>query len=384
MIVFAGLQIFSTINGVRVSDQFFSEQSKQSKVKAGIVFEYFKQWSKIMASNVDAWGAYHGTDKIMYLDVYSGPGVYEDGEYSTPLLIIEYALERPELQDKLLCFFNDADKSSISKLEEIVMRLPGIEKLKNKPEFFHGEVDGDMAAVLKEWSKPPTLLFADPFGYKGLTLELIDSVLQDFGGEIIFFFNYNRTQAAIKNPSVAGHMDALFGKKRADKLREIENGSGNKEGAILDALFDALTEKYGKYFCLFRFPSLKKDTTSHYLIYVTKHKLGYEIMHSTMAKASDSTDLYGVHSFQYRPGGFSNSSVFNPLVDLGLNLHKKFKGQKLTLDEFWVDESIGTPFIRKNFVEAIHMLADKGMVSWLGQTPIKRNHCGAKTIIYFE
>lgn len=365
-------------------EQFFDAQSEQSRVKAQIVLEYFKQWSKIMASNVAKWGAHFGTDKIMYLDVYSGPGCYEDGGFSTPLLILNYAIGEPQLHDKLLCLFNDADKDSIQQLEKAVMALDGIDKLKHKPDFFHGEVDDEMSSFFKTLSMPPTLLFADPFGYKGLTLDLINSILKDFGGESIFFFNYNRTQAAIKNPLVAGHMDALFGKERADKLRFIENGSGDKEAEILSSLLEALTDKYGKYFCLFRFPSLKKEITSHYLIYVTKGELGYKIMQSVMAAASDFTDQYGVSNFQCCPGKSYNLSLFNRIEVLANGLHEKFNGKQLKLEEFWVEESIGTCFVRKNFVEAVHLLADRNMVSWIGQKPARRTHCGEKTTIFFQ
>ena len=230
-----------------MADQFFESQTEQSKVKAKIVSEYFKLWSKVMVSNVQKYGDTFATDKIIYLDLYSGPGSYEDGAFSTPMLILNHALSDQDLQKYLLCILNDADLESVKKLESSVLALPGIEQLKLTPKFFQGQVDTSIVNWLKNTKMPPTLLFADPFGYKGVTLELINSVLKDFGGESIFFFNYNRTQAAIKNSKVEGHMDALFGKERADKLRELENGSGErKEEEIIKALVEALTREHKK------------------------------------------------------------------------------------------------------------------------------------------
>lgn len=367
-----------------MSDDFFEEQKEQSKIKTEIVVDYFKQWSKVLVSTIRQHGQRYGTSNLVYMDLFSGPGKYEDGTPSTPLRVLAHAIEDPHLQKMLICLFNDIDNESVKKLENSIKALPGIENLSNFPRLYQGILEPEFLKLLSSRSMPPTLLFADPFGYKGLTLELINAVLKDFGGEAIFFFNYNRTQAAIKNPLVSEHMNALFGQERADALREIENGSGDKEQLILDALLEALTANYGNYYCTFRFQNTKKDSTSHYLIFVTKHKKGYEIMKSIMAKSSDFTSPFGVASFEHTPDNVRTLSLFNPIDSLAETLHKKFKGQRLCLDDFWIDESVGTPFLRKNFVDAVHKLHDMNMVSWEGQSPAKRTHCSAKTIIFFK
>lgn len=48
-----------------MADQFFESQTEQSKVKAKIVSEYFKLWSKVMVSNVQKYGDTFATDKII-------------------------------------------------------------------------------------------------------------------------------------------------------------------------------------------------------------------------------------------------------------------------------------------------------------------------------
>ena len=61
-------------------------------------------------------------------------------------------------------------------------------------------------------------MFVDPWGYKGLSLRLINSVLKDWACECIFFFNYNRINMGLGNDAVKEHMDALFGEERAAEL----------------------------------------------------------------------------------------------------------------------------------------------------------------------
>ena len=48
-------------------------------------------------------------------------------------------------------------------------------------------------------------------------------MLKDWGCDCVFFFNYNRISMGLGNEVVEEHMDALFGKERAEKLRERFN-----------------------------------------------------------------------------------------------------------------------------------------------------------------
>jgi|GEM_PF-6140977 len=77
---------------------FFGEQTEPSTVKATIVQKYFDAWSKIILPMAQR---YHG-GKIAYVDFYAGPGRYRDGAASTPLLVIEKALETPSVAAALV------------------------------------------------------------------------------------------------------------------------------------------------------------------------------------------------------------------------------------------------------------------------------------------
>jgi hypothetical protein len=43
--------------------------------------------------------------KIAYLDLFAGPGRYQDGKKSTPLLILQQAIADPEMRQMLLTLF---------------------------------------------------------------------------------------------------------------------------------------------------------------------------------------------------------------------------------------------------------------------------------------
>jgi len=89
--------------------EFFNESSEQSKVKAAIVSKYFDAWAGVM---IGAQNRYKKENKIAYIDLFAGPGRYKDGTQSTPLLILEKAIQKPEIRDRLVTLFNDKDENN--------------------------------------------------------------------------------------------------------------------------------------------------------------------------------------------------------------------------------------------------------------------------------
>lgn len=190
--------------------QFFDEQEEQSRVKADIVVNYFQAWATIMARRAR---------KIAYVDLYAGPGRYETGEKSTPLLILDRAISSPDLASRLVTFFNDANPDHVKTLQSEIDALPGIDQLRFKPHVSVATVDDSSVEAIERTSTIPTLTFIDPWGYKGLSMRLIRSVIKDFGCECIFFFNYNRINMGVENDLVTPHMEALFGPERLSEMR---------------------------------------------------------------------------------------------------------------------------------------------------------------------
>jgi len=215
-----------------VTSDFFDEPLAQSLVKARIVAKYFSGWSRVMMCT-----RRHQTNKtIGFYDLFAGTGSYEDGSKSTPLLILENALASPELSQHLVTIFNDKEQSTCTRLRRAIETLPGVERLKHKPQISRFEVDSDIAEIFKSKSLIPSILYLDPWGYKGVSLELIGSVVKDWGCECIFFFNYRRVNAAFDNPLFDEHVDALFGTERARSIRAVlkRKSPYDREVFILD------------------------------------------------------------------------------------------------------------------------------------------------------
>jgi three-Cys-motif partner protein len=197
------------------NELFFKESKDQSRVKAEIVAKYFWAWAKVVIPATRS----QGIGKIAYIDLFAGPGRYEDGARSTPLLVLERAAEDPDIREMLVSLFNDSDSDRAGALVTALDSTPEIASLRHKPQVLNDEVGQQIVAQFEEMRLVPTFFFVDPWGYKGLSLRLINSVLKDWGCDCVFFFNYNRINMGLSNDLVQEHMDALFGARRADDLR---------------------------------------------------------------------------------------------------------------------------------------------------------------------
>ena len=213
---------------------FFDESTEQSQIKAKIVSDYFFAWAKII-TNVQR------SDRIAYIDLFAGPGRYKDGTTSTPLLILERGIRDPVIAQRLVTLFNDRDSNSSRSWEAAIKNLPSIKKLKYAPRVMNQEVGTEIVKRFEEGRLVPTLFFVDPWGYKGLSLQLVNAVVKDWACECVFFFNYNRINAGLGNDAVREHMDALFG-KHADELRQQLDGlnPAARELTIVERLSTAL------------------------------------------------------------------------------------------------------------------------------------------------
>lgn len=341
--------------------KFFDERTDQSVVKARIVEKYFYAWANVVMPTAQRSGG-----RIAYIDLYAGPGRYKDGAASTPLLVLQHAINDPKLASMLVALLNDSDSNKTSTLKAEIDSLPGIGNLKHKPVVSCGEIDDDAEKYFNDAKLVPSFSFIDPFGYKGLSLKIIRGVIKDWGCDCVFFFNYNRINAGIGNQAVTGHMDALFGKERADALRmRLPRLSPElREALILEELAAEIKALGGTYVLPFTFRNSSGTRTSHKLVFVSKSFKGYAIMKDIMAKES-STEDQGVPSLTYSPADWSMPLLFSlqrPLDQLRASLLTDFAGQEVSVANIYERHSVDTPYVIKNYKETLKQLEAEGKV----------------------
>jgi hypothetical protein len=248
------------------------------------------------------------------------------------------------------------------------------------------EIDPQTIREFKGMNLIPSLVFLDPWGYKGLCLELVNALIKDWGCDCIFFLNYLRVNMAIENELFRPHVDAIFGKSRADDLRKIlpRLPPLEREQKLLEGLMCALTETHGKYVLKFRFISPEKDRTSHYLFFVTKGFRGYVIMKEIMAKSSSST-VQDVPTFEYEPSGKAKqlSLAFlqtQPIDDLATSLPRDLAGQTLTMQEIYEKHSVGTQYVKRNYRTVLMQLEKEGKITTEPSSEARRKNTFSETV----
>jgi three-Cys-motif partner protein len=335
---------------------FFEKPTEHSLVKAEIVAAYFERWANIMALK---------QSRISYLDLYAGPGQYEDGHDSTPMLVLKAAIRSPRLRNSLEARFNDANANHAAQLEANIAALDGVDLLRYRPVVSAEEIGERVATLLRDTRMPPTLTFLDPWGYAGLSRDLIRGALKDFGCEVIFFFNYSGFVRAIGNPGVQSHMRSFFSDARLATIQSASIGMtpDERESYLMREVGETVSELGGRHLIPFRF--LRSGGRNlHYIVFATKHPKGYEKMKEVMW-IKGIRDEDGVPRFEYLPTAAGRQLPFGsqrPLGRLAADLLSRFRGRELTFQALFDEHQVDTPFVVQNYKVVLEQMESAGRV----------------------
>src|SRR5260370_9544792 len=100
---------------------FFDEQEEQARSKSAIVYQYFWAWANVIIPC-----AKKSSGRIAYIDLFAGSGRYRDETKSTPILILERAIQDSNMRKMLVTMFNDKDTNNVRSLQAAVESIPGI------------------------------------------------------------------------------------------------------------------------------------------------------------------------------------------------------------------------------------------------------------------
>jgi three-Cys-motif partner protein len=140
-----------------VDQSFFDESRQQSQIKARIVAKYFWAWAKVIIPTVKRRG-----NRIAYIDLFAGPGRYRDGTVSTPLRVLEQAIGDADMREMLVTLFNDRDAENTNELQNAIDQIPGIKRLRHKPQVMNSEVGAEIVEMFASMRLVPTFFFVDP------------------------------------------------------------------------------------------------------------------------------------------------------------------------------------------------------------------------------
>ena len=356
---------------------FFKKQTDSSRVKASIVSEYFPQYCKIIRRK-------HEPEMFRYIDLFAGPGIYEDGNISTPIMLARNIAKESSLKDKVQFVFND-----LNYCEELRANFEAEFPRGTFPKkvYFTDKKVGDYENIYtyleKSTMKPcggswlneqPSLLFFDPFGYKGMRTATLAKFLKNWGNEIFLFINTKRINPALEN-EMFEEMMRLWFPSRYDTLKE-EVRKLKTLTERLEYILTSLREEFVAlvggmvYCCAFRFQEENSRTTSHYILHITKGPRGYDLCKSVYNKFANE-DLvlsHGSNTYTFDPKKCANDvSLFGDtnmaaeaLKDI---LCKQYRGKTITALALFEEHQRGSRYSRDHYTRALRMAEEEGQLT---------------------
>ena len=355
---------------------FFNEQKANSRIKAKIVSEYFPHYCKIIATK-------HMPERFGYFDLFSGPGVYGDGQESTPILLARNCLRMDFLRQRLWMVFNDAEYSDELKKNFYERFSPN--DFGFRPHFGHSEVGVEPEIdnfLRKSWMRQnqsgrvfnecPSVLFIDPFGYKAVHTDVLTDFMKSWGNEVFIFINSKRINQALAIAKFEEDLRNMFPstfetvkkqirtkKTLSEKLQVIINGIGEEFRLKLGHVF----------YTAFKFQEEDINTTSHFILHVTKGPKGYELIKQiyndfdNVGAAFDTesnTYTFDAKMENHSPSLFEEELRQAPIEQLGEELWEKYAGRTISAEELFCEEQKKTKFCRTHYVMALRYLYSKG------------------------
>ena len=350
-------------------NNFFKKQTDSSRIKASIISEYFPQYCKIV-------GRVHEPELFRYIDLFSGPGIYEDGNVSTPIMLARNIAKDSSLKEKVQFIFNDLNYRDELKSNFEAEFPEGT--FPQKVFFMDKEVgvyEGIYSYIEKNtmkkglygqrWNEQPSLLFFDPFGYSGMRTTSLAKFLKNWGNEIFLFINTKRINPALDNNLFEDLMRLWF-PKSYDSLK-VEVRKQKTVPERLEFILTSLREEFvsliggNVYCCAFRFQEEDSNTTSHYILHITKGSKGYELAKSVYNKyANEDLELNGSNTYTFDPKKCPDDmSLFGDTQEAVRSLKdllcKDFKGKTLTAKELFEEHHKNTKYCRDHYTAALRM-----------------------------
>ena len=344
-------------------EHFFEKQTMSSRIKASIVSEYFPSYCKIIAKR-------HVPKQIRYIDLFAGPGVYDDGNASTPILIARYCQNNDFLRNKVRLIFNDNmysatleqnfykehfGKSTVGCCKEINKFLMQNTHENNRNEY-------------------PSLLFIDPFGYKGIETRVLAEFLKNWGNEIFLFVNTKRIHPALENDKFESLMLDLF-PTTLDQIRLDRRFKANVSER-LSLIINSLGNEYetllgGKvFYTAFKFQEEDIKTTSHYILHITKGARGYDLIktiYNDFANVGTFFDGVNTYTFDAKKLDSTECELFDvnsANIDLLKNMiYEHFNDCIITAYELFETHHKANLYSRSHYTEALRRLVEEGKIT---------------------
>ena len=221
--------------------------------------------------------------RINVFDLFCGTGIYEDGRKGSPIIafniIQNLKTKLQSTKSKVTLFVNDGESEKIDKVKEII-------ESQNKHnicvEFYNKDFEEIKRTVINKLNidtgSVRNLIFLDPYGYKSIHKNDIESILKNGKTEIVLFLPISHMHR-FKNVAIEDYDNSKY-----EKLRNFiyeffpENHPIKNERITVKEFIGHIKESltfFSKYFSASYF--IQRDKANfNALFFITPHIYGLE------------------------------------------------------------------------------------------------------------
>ena len=321
-----------------------------TEIKHEILSRYLQAWLPIISK----------FGRANYVDGFAGPGKYSNGEDGSPIIAIKSLINhklRTNMNAQFNFIFIEENNNRCNHLKNELSKLIIPKEVKCKIAIECGSFEDKLNEILDTLEKnnsrlAPTFVFIDPFGIKGVPLDVVKRIMSQKSCEVLINFMYEEINRFITLPQNEEHIKSLFGEDiEWRKVRQINNPK--ERYLFLTSLYQKqLTSCCGIEY-IKTFKMVNKFNKEDYVLFFCSNKdLGLIKMKEAMWRA-DNSGNFSFSDATYNPKQmtlYEKEPNYRQLKNLIL---QKFKGRKIKIDEIINFVRFETPFLESHLKKPI-------------------------------
>ena len=349
---------------------------------------------ELMRTYLDAWFPIHTIqghqERVIFLDGFAGPGIYDGGELGSPLIALEALINHasfPRLAATTFEFIFVERRED--RFERLKSELNGFwsQREDGQPPNIHVRAHNDEFVTVVHNVMPyiqqsvPTFAFIDPFGWSQAPMPVIRDMLGFEKCEVLVTFMSEYVNRFLTHPdaSLRYSLDELFG---TNDYRQATDLTGDERKWFLRDLYvRQLREEAGFRFAKpFEVRDLGRGTrTMYFLMFGTHHIRGLDRMKTAMWKLDPERGVL----FAGLTGG--DPLLFEPEPDvspLEVALRDCFTGQAVRIEDIEEFVITDTDYTSSHYKPILKRIEAQGLIEGVsGRT--RRNTYPPGTVLRF-
>jgi len=298
--------------------------------KHEILRRYLGAWLPILGRRKKGSTFQH--QRLVLVDGFAGRGRYTNKDESSPRIMFDRSAEAVDAGTAKEVWIRCAELNANNYNDHLVEVCSELDHehvtAKATQESFE-----DVGTRVAEWAEKqeppaPIFVFVDPFGVRGVPLDLLRCLLAIHRVEVLLTFMVRDPARFLKEPNYEKPMTALFG---GDAWKACEDSS-NRPDCLMRTFREIVTPDVAQFALAFRVFEDEKRTTLYYLIHLTNKPRGMREMKKAMVKKSGDMTFWPVtvrdpNQIELEVG------EQKPYPSLIRRLHEEYAGQSMTFEE---------------------------------------------------